>query len=119
MKRRTFLRGVGVSAAAVLLAIPRTASAAGYLNGKWVVRCSNGHDDFVDGVTVNHDCSHQGCGAKSVDGGSALVVCPKGDASPVSGVTGGHMCPTHGIECRRDVDHQHDHDHDHGRNGAP
>ncbi len=64
----------------------------GFLRGTWFVRCGNGHVDQVDGITRNHDCDHDGCGLKSVDGGTAWVVCPNGHATKVSGITESHLC---------------------------
>jgi hypothetical protein len=82
------------------------AYAEGFLEGTWIVRCRNGHDDQVDGITRNHDCEE--CPEKSVDGGNANVVCPDGHATHVGGVTRDHLC-THqlsnggicGKQCRR------------------
>lgn len=62
----------------------------GFLRGTFVVRCPNGHDDTVEGITRNHDCEK--CGSKAVDGGTAMVVCPDGHATRVEGVTEGHLC---------------------------
>ena len=36
-----------------------------FIEGTFIVRCQNGHDDQVDSVTHNHDCDE--CGAKAVD----------------------------------------------------
>ncbi len=70
-----------------------------FLRGKWIVRCVNGHDDEVDGITKNHDCDT--CDKKSVDNGTANVVCPNGHASPVGGITESHICPECDLQCRR------------------
>lgn len=70
-----------------------------YLEGTFIVRCTNGHDDRVDGTTANHDC--ETCGAKSVDWGAANVVCPNGHADLVGGITTQHVCSHCGAQCRR------------------
>jgi hypothetical protein len=70
------------------------------LEGTWIVRCPNGHDNEVGGITRNHDCTN--CGAQSVSDGGATVVCPNNHTSGVGGVTRHHPCPTCGAECRRD-----------------
>ena len=79
---------------------------AGFLRGTYVVRCYNGHDDIVEGITRNHDCEH--CDAKSVDEGTANVVCPNGHATRVEGITESHTCTQSlpnggvcGLQCRR------------------
>jgi hypothetical protein len=84
---------------------------AGFLEGTFIVRCRNGHDNQVENITRNHDCDVSGCGAKSVDEGTANVVCPRGHGGPenhVEGVTRQHQCqhpePSGGIcglPCRR------------------
>jgi hypothetical protein len=86
-----FAAAVGVTAALGLQV------QAGFLRGKFVVRCSDGHDDTVDGITSNHDCEHKDasgheCGKKSVDDGKANVVCPKLHATEVSDITESHKC---------------------------
>jgi hypothetical protein len=92
--RRAFIAGtIG------LLAVPTLAQAQA-LRGTWVVRCPNGHDDIVTGITRNHDC--ETCGKKAVSDGGALVVCPNGHASGVDGITQHHTCPVCNKECRRD-----------------
>jgi len=75
----------------------------GGLWGTFVVRCFDGHDDEVSGVTETHWCEAPGCSLRAVAGGNAMVVCPAGHASGVSGVTRSHMCPVPGCgrECRR------------------
>jgi hypothetical protein len=79
------------------------------LRGTWIVRCKNGHDDQVDGITCNHDCEKNGCGLKSVDNGKAMVVCPDGHSSRVEGITEQHRCAHEllsggicGKQCRRE-----------------
>ena len=62
----------------------------GFLRGTFVVRCPNGHDDTVEGITRNHDCEK--CDKKSVDEGTAMIVCPDGHATRVEGITEGHLC---------------------------
>jgi hypothetical protein len=92
--RRAFIAGtVG------LLAVPSLAQAQA-LRGTWIVRCPDGHDDIVTGITRNHNCEK--CGKTSVSGGGAMVVCPNGHASGVDGITEHHKCTTCGQECRRD-----------------
>jgi hypothetical protein len=101
MRREFMAKAMGtVSAFGVFFALPSQAKAC--LRGTWKVRCPDGHDDIVEGVTCNHDC--EGCGKKAVSGGNARVVCPKGHASPVSGITESHRCPEDncGLQCRRD-----------------
>jgi hypothetical protein len=95
--RRMFLRALGAVASLPLVGDGMRPSgvearAIGFLEGTWVVRCSRGHDDTVDGITRNHDCESRGCGQKSVDEGEANVVCPDGHATHVGGVTRTHLC---------------------------
>lgn len=81
----------------------------GFLEGTFIVRCPNGHDDQVENITHNHDCEK--CGAKAVDDGRANVVCPDGHGGPenhVEAITRQHQCqhpmPGGGIcgkQCRR------------------
>ena len=80
---------------------------AGFLEGTFIVRCKNGHDDQVDGITANHSCS-QGDDDAAVSDGTAKVVCPDNHATQVGGVTRDHACtfplPSGGVcgkECRR------------------
>lgn len=70
------------------------------LIGTWVVRCPDGHDEQVTGITQNHTCH---CGKKSVEDGSGVVVCPDGHTrdNGVSGITKKHKCGECGKECRR------------------
>jgi len=97
----------GVASVGVLM-IPSPAAAEGFLEGTWIVRCEDGHDDKVEDITRNHTCE---CGKKSVDGGTAIVVCPDGHGgkeNKVEGITRQHQCqhplPGGGIcgkQCRR------------------
>ena len=81
---------------------------AGFLEGTYIVRCANGHDDQVEDITRNHDCEHDD-DLKSVDDGRANLVCPDGHGdNHVEGITREHTCnhalPTGGIcgkQCRR------------------
>jgi hypothetical protein len=91
-------------AIAAALAAPRRLFAIGGLEGQWVVRCQNGHDNTVTGITVNHTCETSGCGLKSVSDGEGWVVCPanRDHCDWVDGVTRQHECETCGTQCRRD-----------------
>ena len=89
-----------IGAVSVIVAAPSPAEAC--LKGTWIVRCSNGHDNMVGGITCDHTCDKPGCGLKSVSDGGAMVVCPNGHASGVGGVTRHHKCPVDNVECRRD-----------------
>ena len=112
LSRRAFVKTAVVTGSALAIGAIVVSSATpavaydGFLEGTWIVRCRNGHDDQVDGITRNHDCEK--CGVKSVDGGTADVVCPAGHATRVGGVTRDHACsfplPSGGIcgkQCRR------------------
>ena len=111
MSKITRRDAIKLVAGAVVVAAPFTAAAApdGFLEGTFYVRCKNGHDDKVEDITRNHDCKT--CGEKSVDGGTAIVVCPDGHGGPenrVEGVTRQHQCQTRlpnggicGKQCRR------------------
>lgn len=103
--RRELLGGTALIGGAIAL-LPKAARADGFLHGTWIVRCSKGHDDQVDGITRNHEC--ETCGEKSVDGCTADVVCPDGHASHVGGITESHLCTVAlraggicGKQCRR------------------
>lgn len=81
----------------------------GFLEGTYYVRCKNGHDDKVEDITRNHDC--ETCGEQSVDGGTAILVCPDGHGgkeNQVQGITRQHQCQAKlsgggicGKQCRR------------------
>lgn len=64
----------------------------GVLVGSWLVVCSQGHVDQVDGMTSQHDCE-QGPEKGVVDDGRANVKCSHcGSVESVSGVTSQHTC---------------------------
>ena len=70
------------------------------LLGTWIIWCPNGHQDEVNDVTDNHDCTV--CGNQTVNGGAAIPVCPNGHhVDIVGGVTTSHLCSVCGDECRR------------------
>jgi len=69
-----------------------TRGSIGFLEGTFIVRCPRGHDDQVEDITRNHDCSHGDCGLRSVDDGRATVLCPDGHANHVEGITRQHKC---------------------------
>jgi hypothetical protein len=100
--RREFIAGAvgAIGAVGVILAAPNSAQAC--LMGTWIVRCANGHNNEVGGITCNHQCEAGGCNLYSVTDGGAMVVCPNGHASGVGGATRSHRCPVDGLECRRD-----------------
>jgi hypothetical protein len=90
-------------AAAGGLAAATPSFAVGGLEGAFIVRCQNGHDNIVNGVTVQHNCETAGCGIKSVVDGGAWVVCPVNkNHRPdwCDGVTRQHQCSTCGTQCR-------------------
>ena len=83
---------VGVATAAV--AFHPLASWA-CLNGKWKIRCPNGHDDFVRDITCNHRCER--CRRMAFENGEGNVVCPDGHVNHVKTGTDAELC-TLGIE---------------------
>src|SRR5262249_27821308 len=113
LTRRDAIKMTAAAAVAgvAALVVPSRASAEGFLEGTFIVRCKNGHDDKVENLTRNHTCEHEGGGLKSVDGGTAIVVCPDGHGGPenrVEGITRQHQCQTKlpsggicGKQCRR------------------
>lgn len=102
MSKVTRRNAIKLAAGAVVAAtLPTPAAAVGFLDGTFYVRCSRGHDDKVEGITRNHDCegrvNGRKCNEKSVDGGTAIVVCPDGHGGPenrVERITRQHQCQT-------------------------
>lgn len=111
MYRRTFLKAAIGAAAAVGLATvtkPREAHAWAFLEGVWLVRCPDGHDNMIAGLTRTHQCEAfvapgQRCGRMSVSEGSAFVVCPRNrnHVDVVDGITRQHECECCGAQMRR------------------
>jgi hypothetical protein len=94
---------LGITAANLLFRA--RSSAVGALMGAFIVRCQNGHDNTVNGVTVTHKCETPGCGLNSVVDGGAFVVCPRDRRHRpdwCDGITKQHECETCGQQCRLD-----------------
>ncbi|QJW95380.1 hypothetical protein [Frigoriglobus tundricola] len=95
-RRNVIKMGVAGSVAGLAaLVYPTSAAAAGALNGTYFIRCTAcGRIDKVEELTANHTCENNRCKHKSVNGGTAYVVCPDGHwrDNKVEGITNQHQC---------------------------
>ena len=99
----------GVAGIAALVD-PPPAAAEGCLEGTFYVYCTEcKRVDKVEDITCNHTCENDECKNKTVDGGTAYLVCPYGHwrDNKVEGITRQHQCqkelPNGGIcgyQCR-------------------
>ena len=83
----------GALVAMLVVPAPASAKVEGSLIGTFYVYCKKCKQvDKVEDITRNHDCEN--CKNKSVDGGTAYVVCPKGhwQDNKVEGLTKQHLC---------------------------
>jgi hypothetical protein len=66
-------RALSATAAGFVFAV--RSSAVGAIYGEFIVRCQNGHNNTINGITVEHTCETLGCNLKCVVDGGAWVVC--------------------------------------------
>jgi hypothetical protein len=77
------------------LVTPSPAAAIGALEGTFYVYCKKcKRVDKVENITRNHTCENNKCKNKTVDGGTAYVVCPAGHwkDNKVEAITRQHQC---------------------------
>jgi hypothetical protein len=95
--RRDAIKMTAATAAAGVAALvaPSPAAAEGFLNGTFYVYCTKCKQvDKVENQTRNHTCCNDKCKYKTVNGGTAYVVCPAGHwrDNKVEAVTDQHQC---------------------------
>lgn len=112
MMNRRMVFAVGCSLLAILVVSVPTQAKAGSLIGTFYVYCIKCKQvDKVEDITVNHECENDKCKAKSVDSGTAYLVCPDGHwrDNKVEAITKAHACSkklNNGKACAKECEGQ-------------